>query len=66
MKKNRSERKEETFKCIVIGKYVKVEQYTLFTSPMGTNGEVVGIPQKKNCMNYQCSYINTSNCPLEK
>lgn len=64
--KKRSERKEETFKCIAIGKDVKVEQYTSFTGSMGTNGEDVGILQKKNCKNYQCSYINTSTCPLEK
>lgn len=64
MTKKRSERKEWSFKCNVVGKDVKVEQYTVFTESMGTNGKVVGLPLKKSCMNYECLHRNTSNCPL--
>jgi hypothetical protein len=63
VKKN--ERKIYSLKCIVTGKEEKYEEIVNLVGPMGRSGEIVRIPQKKSCLNYQCKYRNTNDCPLE-
>lgn len=50
--------------CIVTGKKETCEVVTIETKPSGRGGQVIKFPQKPSCLNYQCSFRDTGDCPL--
>lgn len=59
-----NKRKEYEIICLAIGKEIKYEILTIESKPGGWEGRVYEIPQPKSCLEYQCSYRDTQNCPL--